>query len=80
MTRTESCLKTKSLTLPVMISKSSLTSSFLSSFSMCDLRRSFSHSFFERSMTSAWGFAALRSLMRAFCLACASRELLARLG
>ena len=77
MTRTESCLKTKSLTLPVMISNSSLTSPFLSSLSTCDFSLSFSQSFLDRSMMSAFGFAAFRSLARAFCFACASRELVA---
>lgn len=74
MTLTESCLKTKSLTRPVMISNSSVTRTFLSSLGTCDFRRKRSQSFLERAIESALGLAALRSCFSTFCFACASLD------
>ena len=74
MIRTESCLKTKSLTRPVMISNNSATNNLRSSRGTCDFIRSRSHNFFDRAMVSAFGLAALRSCVRTFCFACVSLE------
>jgi hypothetical protein len=57
-----------------MISKSSATSFLRSSLGTWDLRRRRSHSFLDRAIISALGFAALRSCANAFCLAWLSRD------